>query len=133
MLSFLGAIHWGLEFGKFGGSHGHPRCVPSLPVHFFRTASHEPDEELLFVLLVGRLRLGSRSEFCLLRTPGRRSTCSTRRRRSSLSGLGSSLRGVWTDGPVPTAGVRSFPPLLLFLPSLPQIESQTLTHNILRF
>lgn len=55
MLSFLGAIHWGLEFGKFGGSHGHPRCVPSLPVHFFRTASHEPDEELLFVLLVGRL------------------------------------------------------------------------------
>lgn len=62
---------------------------------------------------------GSRSESYLLRTPGRRSTCSTRRRRLSLSGLGSSLRGVSTDGPVPTAGVRSFLPYSFFPPSLP--------------
>ena len=25
IISFLGAIHWGLEFGKYGGSYGYPR------------------------------------------------------------------------------------------------------------
>lgn len=25
IISFLGAIHWGLEFAKYGGEHGYPR------------------------------------------------------------------------------------------------------------
>ncbi len=35
ILSFLGALHWGMEFSKLGGEHGYARlAVGTLPVMF---------------------------------------------------------------------------------------------------
>jgi Protein of unknown function (DUF3429) len=35
MLSFLGALHWGMEFAGFGGHHGYPRLLLGMaPVLF---------------------------------------------------------------------------------------------------
>jgi len=42
MLSFLGAIHWGMEFAKLGGRQGHKRCVLVAPRAFLLARPPSP-------------------------------------------------------------------------------------------
>jgi len=49
MLSFLGALHWGMEFAGFGGHKGYPRLlVGATPVVFaWSTLAFEPTTALI--------------------------------------------------------------------------------------
>lgn len=97
MLSFLGAIHWGMEFAKFGGRQGHKRCVARLSL---LSSGAPADTRRCSAASVSR-SVSSRSP-----THGRRSTSLAQGRRSSPNGVVSSSRGRSTAGPARRAGVR---------------------------